>query len=455
MVISTDLDSSTSEPGNTLKHKAIFVLVPPKPYRLEMPNYGDRALHEGMRKLLKASFGQELIYDEWNSFPRMTLSRLNARSIDPSEQLAQWHIQLQQANENTAPLQQWLSKLLFGPAFSWLPGWGLLDRMSLKRTGLMGRDAVAPRLFPGLSARTFESRLAASDAVVMNAGGLIADHLSHYLPGRIFALLAAQLAGKPVALVNYSFAVTRPDLLEWVAPVLRGIDLHAVRESQSRNSLLSIGVKPEKILVVPDAAFAVDQPSSPSSPSHKKDQLTIALQVRGDRRPDIEAWAKLIGELRTRLNARVVFLVGCCKHDPPVLTRLQKAATLDVAARIGSLSDLKKAIGSADILISDRYHGAVFATQMGTPFIPLSGTTHKTAGLIADLDYAVKVHPPLTSQGIAEIMHTVTSMLADHPGESEHLRSKAKSFQSRLFDDYRSIFHRLLSKAETKTVTLE
>lgn len=427
-----------------MKKKSLFVLVPPRRYTLEMPNLGDRALQEGMKNLLAASHDGAFVYDEWNSFPRMTLPRLVAGKQAASERLAQWQDSFKSQAQTTAPLQQLLSNLLLGPACAWLPVWPLLDRESFKRTGQTGREAVAPRLFPGLAARTFATRLAASDAVIMNAGGLLADHLAHYLPGRLFALAAAQMAGKPTALANYSFAVTEPDLLAWVGPIIRAIDLHAVRESHSRERLLALGVDPDRIVVVPDAAFAVDPPAL-----QPKEQFTVALQVRGDRPADIGAWAALIRELRSRFDARIAFLIGCRKYDPPVISRLQSASALDVVAGQGGLNDLREAIGKADLLISDRYHGAVFATQMGTPFIPLAGTTLKTAGLIADLGYKTEVHPPLTRQGIPAILSAASTALADRERNSAHLLNQAAHFKMRLFDDYANIIERLLSMTDT------
>jgi polysaccharide pyruvyl transferase WcaK-like protein len=312
---------------------------------------------------------------------------------------------------------------------------------------------VAPRLFPGLAARTFASRLAASDAVIMNAGGLLADHLAHYLPGRIFALAAAQMAGKPTALVNYSFAVTEPEILAWVAPIMRAVDLHAVRESHSRERLVALGVEPDRIVVVPDTAFAVDPPA-PSQHRPEK-QLTIALQVRGDRQADIAAWAELIRELRSRFDACIALLVGCSKYDPPVIASLRRESPVDVTAGLGGLPELREAIGKADILVTDRYHGAIFATQMGTPFIPLASTTLKTAGLVADLGYASEVYPPLNRQGIPAIMSAVGTALARRDSVTAQLLERADCFRGRLFADYADIVHRLLSPAGESQLKLE
>jgi len=407
-----------------------------------MPNLGDRALQEGMGKLLAASHHGTLIYDEWNSFPYLTLARLKRGRQASRDKLAGWQRAFRRRAGTRAPIQRFFADFLLGRPGSWLPFWSWLDRQSLKRTGQTGREALGPRLFPGLAARTFADRLAACDAVIMNAGGLLADHLAYYLPTRIFALQAGQLAGKPTAIVNYSFAVTDPDLLAWVAPVIRAVDLHAVRESRSRERLLSLGVAPERIVVVPDAAFAADPPVVRRNVGNNP--LTIALQIRGDRQVDIAAWAELIRELQARFAARITVLAGCCKHDPPVISRLQQLSPVTATTGGGGLMELREAIGQADLLISDRYHGAVFATQMGTPFIPLIGTTLKTPGLIADLGYAIDVYPPLTRRGIPAILSAVDTALARRDTLSAQLLAKSESLRARLFDDYTGIMQRLL-----------
>jgi len=423
---------------------SLFVLVPPLTYTQSMPNLGDRALHEGLNRLLQASHQGQFVYDEWNSFPRLTWPRLAAKGMLPATRFVQWHKQYLQQIDKPVPMQQAFSDLLFGPVFAWLPIWPVLDKIAYKRTGQTGREAVAPRLFPRLAAQRFASRLASADALIMNAGGLLADHLAHYLPGRIFALQAAQQAGRRTALVNYSFAVTRPELMEWVMPVMRAVDVHAVRESHSKESLLSIGIEPSRIIVTPDAAFAIDAPTVPARLDKKP---IIAVQLRGDRSPDLAAWAELIGALQARCNARIVFLIGCHKYDPPLLAKLKKRVALDVDDRGNSLMALKNAIGAVDILITDRYHGIVFATQMGITFVPLAGTTLKTAGLVNDLDYPGVVYSPLTKAGIEGVLSDVVSLLADRDKVSRELVSRALAFKSRLFDEYQTIIGRLLSEA--------
>lgn len=432
--------------------KKLFLLVPPGEYTQHMPNMGDRALQEGMRILWQACHGGPVVHDEWNSFPNLTWEKLSAGGRIPPERFDSMLERCRARAGRPTPVNSALSRLLFGPLFSWLPVWPVLDRMARRNTGQSGREAVAPRIFPGLAARNFAEKMAGCDAVAMNAGGLIADHLFHYLPGRIFALHAAVRAGLPTAIVNYSFAVSKPHLLEWVAPVMRSVTLHAVRESVSREKLLDIGVDPGRIIVSRDSAFAVPAPPETKPAAGAP---TIGLQIRGDRRQDIAAWTDLAGELRARYNARIIYLVGCRKYDPPVAAELKKRAALDFVHIPDSPQELKTAIGECHALITDRYHGIVFATQAGTPFVPLASTTHKTKGLLDDLGYPLAAHPQLEREHIGAVIADIESCLAGRDALSASLREHAETFRTRLLQDYREIVRRLRDNSDAKITDKE
>jgi polysaccharide pyruvyl transferase WcaK-like protein len=427
----------------TIVKRSLFLLVPSTGYTDNMPNLGDRALHAGITTLLKTSHQGPKLTDEWNSFSRLTWKRLSAGQVKPKVRFATWYNRYREHSDRSFYVQKVLSNLIFGRALGWIPVWPVIDRIAMQRTGQTGREAVAPRMFPGLAAQKYGANIAAADGVIMNGGGLLADHLVRYLPGRMFALHAALQAGRPTAIVNYSFAVTRPELLDWVAPVMRGITLHAVRESRSRERLLDIGVDPRRIMVTRDAAFATMPPTAPTLTS---DTPTIAIQVRGDRTPDLDAWVELIAALRTRFGARVVYLAGCHKHDPPIQAALQQRSDLDNVGAPGNVDELKAAIAGSHVLITDRYHGLVFAAMTGTPFVPMTSTTLKTAGLVADLDYPGVVRAPLTRNGINAILDDVAVLLTSRATLSASLAQRSNRFRRQLQQDYKEIVATLLPK---------
>ncbi|MEM6605074.1 MAG: polysaccharide pyruvyl transferase family protein [Pseudomonadota bacterium] len=434
--------------------RRLFVLVPPTEYTLSMPNLGDRALHAGMRQLLASSDANEILYDTWNSFPRMTLDRLNSGHGDESARIRSWCKRFQRQCSSPPPTGEMIAMWLLDAVGDRLSLWSPLDKLARRRTGQTGREAVTPRLFPRMAAREFGCKLAASDAVMMNAGGLLADHLAHYLPGRIFALAAAQMLGRPTALVNYSFAVTQPELLNWVAPVLRRVSVHAVRESVSRERLVAIGVRPETIQVVPDASIASGQFGSTRPPRNRvvpryatSAELTLGIQVRGDRSFDPSAWAVLLNELRSRFNVRLLYLVGCLKHDPTALRHLRKALPLDCDDSVTDFGALQKAIGTTDLLITDRYHGMVFAALMGTPFIPFATTTHKSTGFLTDIDYPVDSQSAPDAANVRSIVDVMAELLEHREDISQELMTKVDALRQRVFTEYQSVFEKLFEQA--------
>jgi polysaccharide pyruvyl transferase WcaK-like protein len=423
--------------------KTLFLLVPPAEYTRHMPNMGDRALHDGMRALWRASHGGPLVFDEWNSFPRLTWKRLAVDGRIAPERFEALHASL--LGKRPWAFSKVLAGLLFGQALAWLPGWSVLERKARQNTGQSGREVLEPRLFPRLAARRFAERMGRSDAVIMNAGGLLADHLARYLPGRIFALYAAIEAGLPTAVVNYSFAVSRPELLEWVAPVMRRVGLHAVREGVSRERLMEIGVPAERIMVVGDAALAVPGPDIKGLAQRER---IIALQARGDCEQDVDAWAELAARLRERFEARIVYLAGCRKYDLGIIDGLSSRGVLDASLVPDSPQELKAAIDSSMALVTDRYHGVIFAAQTGTPFVPLSGTTHKTAGLLQGIGYPLRARSRLRADQVEELLEDVGRCLARGPELQASLLEYCETARARLMRDYSRVIAGLFGLGE-------
>ena len=427
----------------------IFLLVPPGEFTEHMPNMGDRALHAGMRAIWQASHDGPLVFDEWNSFPGLTWKRLSTGGRIPSDRFARIHDRLMATGRSTAA-SRFLASTLFGPAFFWLPIWPALERTARANTGQSGRQALEPRLFPQLAAQRFADRMAGCGAVVMNAGGLIADHLARYLPSRIFALYAALEAGKPTAVVNYTFAVSRPELLEFVAPVLRRVTLHAVREGFSRERLIDIGVPEERITVVRDSAFAAPDPGSHPEAWMEREPV-ITLQARGDCSQDMDAWAELAARLRGRFGVRIVCAAGCRKYDPPLIEALRRRGAHDSEVVPDSPQELKRVIGASRALVTDRYHGVVFAAQTGTPFVPLAGTTHKTAGLLQGLGYPLPARPRLEMGRVGQVVEDVEACMAAGEALSSRIGEYAASSRSMLERDYQEIVRRLADAGKHDT----
>lgn len=133
----------------------------------------------------------------------------------------------------------------------------------------------------------------------------------------------------------------------------------------------------------------------------------VAIMVRGDRSADLDAWAALVETLRRRHCVQLHYLQGSPHHDPPVCRALGRRCRLADGGQALDLPGLLAALGRMALLITDRYHGCVFALQIGTPVLPVASTTHKTDGLLDLLGRPVPVLPPLTGATLDAYQATI------------------------------------------------
>ena len=417
------------------------MLASPAAHVDNLPNIGDRALQRGLFSLIADILPTaRILHDDWNNFPFETYRHVLDLDIPVEKAIEKSFGKFKCRAEIRPAIQQALNRLLISPAFDHFPMMPRLDRWARFRTGQDFRQAIAPRLFPKLIAWQFASRLSASDVALMNAGGLLSDHLAHYLPGRILSLYAAKQAGLKVAVVNYSFSIIENELLRrLVRSTMRAIDFHVVRESHSQDALVALGVDEKRIIVSKDAAFYSD--FRPANPIVRRRR--IAIFVRGDRPVDIPAWSTLVSWMRTQLNVDVIFLYGCHKNDVAVRTALGNACALDDNGdpldNIGTMS----AISACELVISDRYHGLVFAIQAEVPFVPIASTTHKTDGLIKDIAPSLPVLPTLTADRLDQYKATIGQAYRSRRSLTQALAGKAAAIRTKLVNDYRHVFDRL------------
>ena len=179
----------------------VLVLNDQFPFHSSLPNVGDRALQRGFRVLCETLCACDLVSGAWKAFPHLTGARYRRAGGSPRQVLAAWHREIAAYPGWRQALERRLSGRLSGRAFSgglWSP----LDRWSRTRTGLPFVRALEPRLLRAHQAARLREQIAGSDVVLFNAGGLLADHLGHYLPERLFELHLAQRSGNVTAVVN-------------------------------------------------------------------------------------------------------------------------------------------------------------------------------------------------------------------------------------------------------------
>ena len=405
------------------------------PYAGALPNLGDRALQIGLDRLLDRQ-GDTRQSGLWKSLPWLTDKAYRDAGLSPDA----WYQRQIQWVLAERPLRDRIERRVWRSLEPLRGRWPVsaFDRVARLHTGLDMIALVRPRFLRRAATLQLCAAIEAADLVVFNAGGLLADHLSNYLPERLFELHLAKRLGKPVVLANYSLATHRAEHAALAAPVMRAVDLHVLREARSRKLLLDMGVPEERILCSVDAAFAL-----PLMSARPGGRPKIGLMVRGDRAVDYAAWTDFIDRLAATTGAEIHYLPNCAKYDPPVRARLAKRVDL---ADDGSMPDLQQSldrVAQMSMLITDRYHGVVFAALAGVAVQPVSATTHKTPGLLTELGYPQGCEPPLSTGGVEHLLEQALAAWEHRQALAAQIGQGGARLRARVFADYDSVLSRL------------
>jgi polysaccharide pyruvyl transferase WcaK-like protein len=222
--------------------------------------------------------------------------------------------------------------------------------------------------------------------------------------------------------------------------VLPRAAVHLIREPRSAGVLTGVGVPAERIIRSVDSAFANPVPAR-AVPADQAVQ--VGIMIRGERPADLDAWAALVEALRRRHGAQVHYLHGCMKHDPALRRALGRRCRLDDDGRPLDLPGLHAALGRMVLLISDRYHGMVFALQTGTPVVPIASTTHKARGLADLAGYPLPVLAPPRQADLDGLLDTVGRAWPQRAALSELGMRFAGRARQQLDRDYAELFRRL------------
>lgn len=406
------------------------------PFRDTLPNLGDRALNDGFQQLL-AQQGDTQDSARWKAFPWLTGKAYAASPLRGEDWLKEQYRLARCEMPARLALERRIAHLARP-----LRGSRLLqplDAWAERHTGLGLPDALAARGLRRYSLEGLKTAIDRADAVVFNGGGLLADHLGNYLPERLFELYLAKQSGKPVVIANYSLSLQREAHRELAAPVLRSMDLHLVREPASVAQLLDLGVDRARIIDSLDAAFALSVLPAVATASPPR----IGLMIRGDRPVDFAAWGRFVERLRAQTGAEIHYLQNCRKYDPAVRCRLARYCRLDDTGAFPSLMQARTGISGLQLLITDRYHGVVFAMLSGVPVVPIAATTHKTQGLLDAAGYPLSCLPPLRDEAVEQLLGVVQQVLGERDQLAQHMREAALRMQVQVFADYRALLSRL------------
>jgi len=231
-----------------------------------------------------------------------------------------------------------------------------------------------------------------SDVVISQGGGYM---IGQDMWRQLAYFFAAQLLGKKTFFATQTFTGQIDNSLKlMIKMVMNECEMVFPREEASYNLLKEVGVDKEKLTLIPDQVFDIEP--EPYNKELPKDAIKIGIRsylASKDFLGKIAKYADMIIET----FGKVVFIpIGHdIDHDDRVgidiITSLmehkEKAILIKDKVTAGQLMTILK----DGILVSDRYHGNVFALSMGTPIIPLTpDIDFKMPGLLKWFEYPIQ-----------------------------------------------------------------
>lgn len=380
--------------------------------RDRMFNLGDQAMQDGAYRLLQDELGFEILPGPWKPFPYFGGSAFRKAAGGGAETVFErWFSStMHRSHDSSAEdaVSRWMDRtVLFNNRLT-----GMIEDHFERKSGMGPLSALKPRLLRKHFAARMVRLIGEADVVCFLGGGLMADHLWTYAPSFLFELYLAKRLGRKVVVVSESVAATDPLMLEAVGHVYRMLDFHLVREPFSRERLLALGVKQERIAVCPDLAFAVTKPDTAGL-----DPLptgSVALNIRGDREVDVESWRRLVNLLSA--SGRQVFAVSTCPAlDMKIMRSVAAGSPLRMAPTSRDLRDIVMMLKGCDLVVTDRFHGAIFALLAGTAVLPMESNTFKMRGLFHLFEYPLGLLPRLNATSYASTVLAVERLMSNLP----------------------------------------
>jgi polysaccharide pyruvyl transferase WcaK-like protein len=275
----------------------------------------------------------------------------------------------------------------------------LVVRTAAGDTGLLADDDTAHAVIEVIRA---------SDGVAVSGGGNMASTWPSHIYERGTIGEIARLLGKPLVVSGQTIGphLTAADG-EIVARLLSGADLVGLRESPSYDLSLALGVPaPQLTKTVDDASFLADQPGdAEATPPRPYCLVSLSTHVGEEDRAEFQqATALLLDSIAAQTGLDVVFFAhfaslnaeesrgdtvmhnaviermsapttGSTSGDHPRVTTVHSGDSV-FAARLAR---------SAALVVSSRYHPAVFAVSGGVPTIGIPVDDYTTTKLTGAL----------------------------------------------------------------------
>lgn len=377
-------------------------------------NLGDSAMLAGARHLLETECGCELIPAPWKPFPYFTHERLRqaARTRPVPDVFDSWGRTVLARHPLRSPVE---TAILRWAERSRLLNSSLVARLEARvgsRYGLGLLQAAKPYLLRHAYAARFAALAQQADAAVFLGGGVLADHILKYSPAYLFEVYLAGRLGRKVIAASQTLAATDPLLLEATRHVYGAhVARWLVREPISHAYAMASGYPAARLTLCPDFAFGVPAPGAEHL-ARRLPAKSVALVIRGDRPAHPECWAQVVRHVVA--GGRTVHVVHSCEaHDAGLARCLAALCPLQVPPAPADYPALIGQLSGCDLVITDRFHVAVFATLAGVPVVPVQATTFKLEGLMRLMDYPLPVAPVLGPETLPGLMARIDEALAN------------------------------------------
>jgi polysaccharide pyruvyl transferase WcaK-like protein len=356
--------------------KNILILADRHALKNRLINIGDKALTDGLYQLIYHHGKANIVTGIWKPFPFLTYSRL-AHDIEGKDIHCVFNIWLSQleAISFLRVLLEYLISFLFTITRIFFSP---IEYFFIKKYTRGLFETIEPYFIRGIMYRRLISKIEKADIIIFNGAGLIADHIKKFVPCYLFECYLAIKYNKPIVSVNQSMHINDDILCNAVLYIYSHMNRHFVREPIAKDNLINMGVDGSTIDVVPDTAFLVQ--INGSVKNSVRDKCHIAITIRGDRKYDFTALITIVKMLQMKGN-KITFVHTCYAHDKKILKQLHNRKCSVTEIINDTYEEVIVALSNNAILITDRYHAAIFALKAGVPFVPLKSTTSKLDGL--------------------------------------------------------------------------
>lgn len=281
-----------------------------------------------------------------------------------------------------------------------------------------------------------------SDIIVIGGGGLFFDtkETNKWMYGYLDLIEKAKFYNKKVALIGISVGpLHHEDSRTAIRNSLSKVDLISVRDTSSRDLLVTCGIEPDKIKVVPDLVFTLS-----SAPDSRIQHIISQENFIANGRPNIaltpccynlnhqgwiNSYVALCEQIASKLDCNI-WLIPMQRNnnhdDLFAINSIVSNLDEDTKKRISILEqrytakEVQGVLGKANFIFAERLHGSIMALNTNVPFMSIAYMP-KVVGVLelAKLQHNIISYESfLSGDFIQKVLSTAKEQVSgEHPPE--------------------------------------